>query len=163
MLRKRSIQLTLLVVILIAAAVAVILQKEIRIAYHTNQLRSWARYYMVETGQGPRVSFLEDRLARLGRGNWEQEQESMRRHTQALMDLSYFVREELPLTNRLYIGTNGFLFHQLMTNRIDFGNTEALKGDWWDLTGTESNKIVVTTTKALMPRWKKLVEDFDRP
>ena len=159
--------LILLAVTLVTAVVLAVFQKEIRIAYHKNRLRAWAHFNMVVTGQGPRVSgplgFFEERLIRLGRGNYEQEMESMNRHTQALMDLSYFVREELPLTNRLYIGTNGFLFHQLMTNRIDFGNTEALKGDWWDLTGTESNKIVVTTTKALMPRWKKLVEDFDRP
>lgn len=163
MLQKRKIQLTLLAVILVASVVAVVFQKEIRIAYHTNRLRAWARYFMLETGQGPRVSFLEDRLIRLGRGNREQDLESLRRHTEALMDLSYFVREEIPLTNRLYGGTNGPLFHQLLTNRFDFGNAKALEGDWWDMTGTQSNKIVVTTTKALMPKWKKLVEDFDRP
>ena len=163
MLQKRNIQLTLLAVILVASVGVVVFQKKIRIAYHTNRLRAWALYFMVATGQGPRVSFLEDRLIRLGRGSREQEEESMNRHTQALIELNYFVREEFPLTNRFYCGTNGPLFHQLLTNRFDFGNAKALEGDWWALTGTESNKVVVTTTKALMPKWKKLVEDFDRP
>ena len=167
-LQKRNIQLTLLGVILVASVVAVVFQKEIRIAYHKNRLKAGARYCMVATGQDLRVSgllgFLEERLIRLGRGNYEQEMESMNRHTQALMDLNYFVREEFPLHDRLYVdGTNRLMFHQLLIARFDFGKPAGLTNDWWDMSGTESNKIVIITTKELMPKWKKLAEDFDRP
>ena len=166
--RRRTIVLILLAVTLVMAVVLAVFQKEVRIAYHKNRLRAWADFNMVVTGQGPRVSgplsFFEERLIRLGRGNYEQEMESMNRHTQALVDLSYFVREEFPLHDRLYVdGTNRLMFHQLLIARFDFGKAAGLTNDWWDLTGTESNKIVITTTTALLPRWKKLVEDFDRP
>ena len=166
---KRSIQLTLLAVILVAAVVAAVFQREIRIAYHKDGLYTASRYWHLGNSSmnvtpPPRPSRFEMIALGLGRGQYERETERMKQHTAALVKLGYFVEEKFPLNNRLYVsGTNIIMFHQLTVERFDFGKATALTNGWWDLSGTQSNQIVVTTTKELMPKWKKLVEDFDRP
>jgi len=169
MARKRNILLTPAIVALAAVVGVLVYQKEIRIAYHAGRLRASARYMLLEsrnlTETPPKQpGFLKEQLIRLGHGDREQEDKAIERHTQALIELSYLVREEIPLQKRIYDGTNRIIFHQYLTNAFAFGTWEAVEdSDWWTLAGTQSNKIVITTTHALMPKWEKLVEDFDRP
>lgn len=168
MLRRRSIQLTLLAALLLAV-LTVVFQKEIRIAYHKSGLYSAARYWQLGNASmnvtpPPRPNLFEMIALSFGRGQYPRETERMEQHTEALVKLGYFVEEKFPLNNRLYVsGTNMFMFYQLTVERFDFGKPTALTNGWWSLSGTQSNQIVVTTTKALMPKWRKLVADFDQP
>jgi hypothetical protein len=168
-LKKRNIQLTLLAVILVASVVTTVFQKEIRIAYHKNRLLTAARYWQLGNpsmgvSPPPRPSLFEMIALSFGRGQVPRETERTEHHTKALVKLGYFATQEFPLHNRQYVaGTNIVMFCQLTVERFDFGKPLGLTNDWWALTGTESNKIVVTTTRALLPKWRKLVEDFDQP
>lgn len=169
MLRRRSIQLTLLAVILVAAVMSFAFQKEIRIAYHKDRLYTASRYLQLRNPTmnvtpPPRPSRLEMIALGLGRGQYLRETERIEHHTKALVELGYFVERKFPLNHRPYVsGTNSLMFHQLTVERFDFGKPTALTNGWWSLSGTQSNQIVVTTTKELLPKWRKLVEDFDRP
>jgi len=167
--RRRKILLILLAVILVAAVGAVVFQREIRVAYHKNGLRTASRYCQLANPSGafepvPPPTLIERCGLGFGRGKYERELESMNWHTAALVKLGYFVEETFPLHNRLYVsGTNVAMFSQLLKERFDLGKPQSWTNDWWDMGGTQSNKIVVRTTPAQMPKWKKLVEDFDEP
>lgn len=153
----------------LAALVAVIFQREIRIAYHKSQLYTSVRYWVLANPSTnieppPRPTRVEMIMLALGRGKYTSETERMESHTKALLGLGYFVEEKISLKNRFHVsGTNLVLFHKLTVERFDFGKQTALTNNWWSLSGTTSNQIVVTTTTNLLPRWRKLVEDFDQP
>lgn len=167
--RGAKVLMTLLAVILVAAIVAMVFQREIRIRYHKNGLRTAARYWQLANPAGSFEPVLSPTLAErcgltFGRGNYERETERMNSHTAALVKLGWFVEETFPLHNRYYVsGTNVAMFSQLLKERFDLGKPQTWTNDWWALTGTQSNKIVVTTTATQMPKWKKLIEGFDQP
>ena len=151
----------------LAAVVAIIInRREAQISYHNKCLRLGGRYLQVMNNVSafgnppPRAGFIEDCLLRLCYKDDEDVGQSINKHTQALLDAGYFVREEFSMENRpLDDPTNRTAFFQAARIRFKPGSD----ADWWTISSSLSNSIVVTTTKPQMPSWRKLVEEFDRP
>jgi len=166
---KGKIFLTLLAVMLIAAMAAVIFQKEIRIAYHKGRLRTEMRLFTLNspaTTQAtvPGASLFERLLLSFYGGNRQYDWQHMKTHSATLVDLGYLSEQAFPLHHCFYTsGTNIFVFNKLLEERFDFKKGWSPTNDWWEISSAQSNQIVVRATSSDMVKFRKLVEDFDRP
>ena len=82
--------------------------------------------------------------------------EGIDRQQDYLIALGYFQKQEFQFTNRFWDGTNGAYLNQCMTHTFD-------KQIYWSCKFLTANKkFEVVAPPEDMPKWKKLVADFDR-
>ena len=134
-------------------------QKEIRIAYHRNRMWAAAEYWVLlghKPGRTviPKVDGLKILLFRMSERT---EREAMFQHQEALLKLGYFEKREFWLTNRIFSGWSNVwpTFQRQLTNTFDASH-------WCDYNFPETNKFEVTATPADLPKWERLISDFDR-
>lgn len=82
------------------------------------------------------------------------EAEAMQKHEAALIALGYLHQQEFQFTNCSWQGTNGQYFFQCMTNAFS-------RQPCWTCKFPATNRIEVVAPLEDMPKWKKLVADFD--
>ena len=74
------------------------------------------------------------------------------------MTLGYLEKREIWLTNRLFINTDTNKWGALLPEV----NKAFDDSHWRSFYFPETNKFEVTATPADMPKWEKLISDFDR-
>jgi hypothetical protein len=72
-----------------------------------------------------------------------------------LIELGYLQKQEFQFTNRFLIETNRLYFLYCITNSFN-------RPIPWDCGFVATNEIEVSAPPEDMPKWKKLVADFDR-
>jgi hypothetical protein len=166
--QKRWLALWLVVIVLLSVGVN---ERKIRICYHNACIRLAGRHLQVmsgvsATGAPPQASgYIEDQFLRFCYGGNFSAANSIQAHTDALLGMGFFTREEFVLRYRLiYEGTNRAVFRNELAKEFGvFGTPEANRSDWWSMQVPASNRVAVVTTPAQMVRWRKLVEKFDQP
>ena len=83
------------------------------------------------------------------------ESDAMNHHGDALIALGYWQKQEFEFTNRFNVGTNWIYLNYCISNTFN-------KPTPWFCTFVATNKIEVAAPPEDMPKWKKLVADFDR-
>jgi len=91
----------------------------------------------------------------LFRVNLKAEWDAEQNHRDALIALGYLHIQEFQFTNRFTDATNGQSFSRSMF--LTFSNRPI-----WTAGFIGTNKIVVSAPLEDMPKWEKLVADFDR-
>ena len=133
-------------------------QKEIRIAYHRNRMwKAAENWVLLDRKPGrtviPKLDGLRILLFRMSERT---EREAMYQHQDALLKLGYFEKREFWLTNHFTCWSNiSPPLQQQATNMFDTRH-------WYSLHFPETNKFQVIATPADMPKWEKLISDFDR-
>jgi type II secretory pathway component GspD/PulD (secretin) len=133
-------------------------QKEIRVAYHRNRMWAAAENYALLAWKPERtmVSKLDGLRILLFKMSEGSEQEAMFQHQEALLEFGYFEKREFWLTNHFTSRSNiSPPLRQQVTNTFDSSH-------WCTYSFPETNKFVVTATPADMPKWEKLISDFDK-
>ncbi len=145
MVGKRKILLGLSFVGLVAMAACFIFRRDIIIMYHLKCRaaieRSIYRHY-----DEPK------------QGGFDVERTAIEEHINALIEFGHFQKETFQCPRRLAEGgTNENEFYKLVTNTFNGSG----HNDWRYTRDT--NNIEVLARGADMPRWKKLIMEFDRP
>jgi hypothetical protein len=135
--------------------IALVFNKGILIAYHKNKLMVATDNYMLMTHQGPMPTLLQETKIRVFGMSPTSTSDAMPRHEAALLAMGYLQKQAFELTNRFMgVGTNWPYFHQCATNTFP--------GALWTYHSPMSNKLVVTDVAEHLPKWKKLITEFDR-
>lgn len=163
MTRRDNILVVIGSIAFVGLVIGTFYQKEIRIAYHRNRLWTSVENYQL---LGPNLGNPRSRTPTI----WEQvkfnlfrttdykEQEAMYQHEEALLKLGYLEKREFWLTNRICVNTDGNLWTAL---RPEVNKTFDA-GHWMRYYFPETNKFQVIATPADMPKWERLISDFDR-
>ena len=134
-------------------------QKEIRIAYHRNRMWTAAENHnLLSLKPGRTVVPKLDGLRFLLFGmSADKEITAALQHEDALLKLGYLETREIMLTNRIFTGWSNIwpAFQHQVTNTFDVRN-------WFTYYFPETNKFAVTATPADMPKWERLISDFDK-
>lgn len=134
-------------------------QKEIRVAYHRKRLWAAVENWQLLERKPERkiIPKLDGLRILLFRMSEQKEQEALQHHEKSLLTLGYLEKREFCLTNRIFTGWSNIWssFQKQVTNTFDTSH-------WCTYNFPETNKFVVTATPADMPKWEKLISDFDR-
>ena len=130
-------------------------QKEIRVAYHRNRMwaaRKTADWFSYRQQETP----LESLQIFLFRMSGHKASNTMLYHEGELIELGYFEKRDFVFTNRIYTNDGDWpvLLSQI-TNTFDSTH-------WWTCRLPVSNGLNVVATPADMPKWEKLISDFDK-
>lgn len=140
-------------------AVGVFFGKEIRIAYHRNRMFTAVEYCGLLRWRPTRpATKLEGLRIILFRMSEHKESEVALQHQEALLKLGYLEKREFWLTNRVCINTDSNLWAALLPEV----NKTFADSHWRSFYFPETNRFEVTATPADMPKWEKLISDFDR-
>ena len=145
-------------VLMLCASVAVLFfQKEIRIAYHRNRMFAAGVNHTLLDNHGQRLTFLAFLKSSVFRMSAYKEGEAMFQHENALIKLGYLEKQEFTFTNNVLKGDGHCWpsFRQQITNTFD-------ERHWWSGAILETNRLAITATPEDMPKWQKLISDFDR-
>lgn len=138
-------------------------QKEIRIAYHRNRIWAAAENYdllgfdLGNTRRRTPTKLKQLKFIFFKTTNYK-ESVAMQRHEDALIKLGYLERRQFWFTNRICVNTDTNLWAELRPKVDKTFDTN----HWYTYYFPETNKFQVTATPADMPKWEKLVLDFDR-
>ncbi len=157
--RRAKIFVVIACLVFAGAVAGVFYQKELRIAYHRNRIWAAAENCVLLAHKPGRtvVSKLDGLRILLFRMTERKEQEAMLQHQEELLKLGYFEKREFWLTNRIFTGWSNVMptFQRQLTNTFDTTH-------WCSYNFPETNKFEVIATPADMPKWEKLISDFDR-
>lgn len=163
--RRAKILVVIGCVAFAGAVMGVFYQKEIRIAYHRN--RMWAaaenlRFLGIKPGRTvvPKLDGLRILLFRMTE---QKEQEAVQHHEKFLLTLGYLEKREFCLTNGIFTGWSNVWSSEVWTTfQRQVANVFDIQSHWCTYSFRETNKFVVTATPADMPKWEKLISDFDK-
>ena len=131
-------------------------QKEIRIAYHRNRMWAARDNSDLFSRENRATTKLEGLKILLFRMSGHKESGKMLLHEDSLLKLGHFEKRDFIFTNRVLQSDSDWpvLFPQI-TNTFD-GN------HWWSCWSPVSNGLGVIATPSDMPKWEKLISDFDK-
>lgn len=155
--RQTKIMVGIGVLMLCASVAVLFFQKEIRIAYHRNRMFAAGVNYTLLDNHGQRLTFLAFLKSSVFRMSAYKEGEAMFQHENALIKLGYLEKQEFTFTNNVLKGDGHCWpsFRQQITNTFD-------ERHWWSGAILETNRLAITATPEDMPKWQKLISDFDR-
>lgn len=138
-------------------------QKEIRIAYHRN--RMWAAaenavlldWSLANQRKTKPTLMLLVKSGLFGMTSYKESQ-AIQRHEEELLKLDYLERRQFWFTNRICVNTDTNLWAELRP-KVDKTFDAA---HWCSYYFPETNKFQVTAPPGDIPKWEKLVLDFDR-
>ena len=150
-----------LCILMLCASGAVFFQKEIRIAYHRNRMFAAQENHRLLSYPTPKLTKLTALKCILKTSVFRmsalQEGEAMFQHENALIKLGYLEKQEFTFTNKVLKGDGHCWpsFRQQITNTFD-------ELHWWSGAFLETNRLAITATPEDLPKWEKLISDFDR-
>jgi hypothetical protein len=154
--RITKIVLLFAIGMLIVLAIVYPFRRQIFIAYHKNRFLADGENYSILSGQKPLGPTLFQHIKfGMFKMNSRAESDAMQHHLDALFDLGYLHKQEFEFTNHFTDGTNGQSFSRSMF--LTFSNRPI-----WTARFNGTNKIVVSAPLEDMPKWQKLVAEFDR-
>lgn len=156
---RTKITVGVCVLVFCAAGAVIFFQKEIRIAYHRNRMFAAMENYMLLSGQGPKVTRFDMLKFLAFRTSDHKEGEAMFQHEKALIKLVHLDKREFTFTNKVFkgFGHSWPSFRQQITNT--FGDRHCWPSTILIL---ETNRLAITATPEDMPKWQKLISDFDQ-
>lgn len=142
--------------LLVCVVAAAVFWKGICIAYHRNRMFAAMENHGLMTGQTRMPTRLENLKFALFRMSPTEASESITQHELALLKLGHFERREFWFTNRTIIGDGNHwsALRQQITNTFDASH-------WWSGSFLGSNGFAVTAPPADLPKWEKLISNFD--
>ena len=164
--RRIKIALGVVVLMVCASVTTLLFRKEIRIAYHRNRMFAAGENYKLlqeyplSTDPGPkptRFTMMKSVVFRMAGMSAFKASEAMQQHEKALIELGALETREFTFTNRVFKGEGHCwpAFRQQITNAL--GNRY-----WWSGAVLETNRLAITAQPEDMPKWEKLIADFDR-
>jgi len=140
---------------LVLLAIVYPFRRDFLVAYHKNRWIAASKNCIALSDQGNHRTILQQIKFSLFRASQKAEWDAEQNHRNALIALGYLQMQEFQFTNHFTDGTNGLSFSRSMF--LTFSNRPI-----WTARFIGTNKIVVSATLEDMPKWKKLVADFDR-
>lgn len=141
----------------VCLVVGVFYQKEIRIAYHRNRMWAASDNYSLFIRRTA-TSKLDGLKIFLFRMSEQKEIESFNHHMGVLLEFGYLEKRDFWFTNRICNNTDTNLWAAL---RLEVNKT--FDGSHWkQYYFPDTNRFEVIATPADMPKWEKLISDFDK-
>jgi len=154
---RTKITVGVCILVFCAAGAVVFFQTEIRIAYHRNRMFAAGVNSTLLHNHGQQRTLLIFLKSSVFRMSAYKEGEAMCRHENALVELGYLEKREFTFPNKTVKGEGHCWpsFRQQITNT--FGERH-----WWSGAILETNRLAITATPEDLPRWEKLISEFDR-
>ena len=144
MINKKRVLQALVFGSLVVAGMCFVYRRDILIKYHLNRRAEIERSFYRHPGQPKQ-------------GGFDVEEAEIQHHLEALIEMGYLQKVVMGCPERLVEGgTNETVFYKRVTN--SFG--ASVMDNFWSYT-RETNTITVLARGADIPRWRRLIADFD--